>query len=358
MSKKVVCPFCFHRVTPDPETSGCPRESCKFHERRIPFPQEILEGCEVFPIAIAGASGVGKTYYLTSLLNEFQNNSLWSGDDGFWDLDVVHYASDTRKEKTDNMFIEYWDTLFRRLSELNPTANDENQYRAPLLLSVRYSRSPKWTFCEPFSKKSLVLAIHDVPGEFTTDSNTRMALGERYGILGSAKGVIVLVEPTELPVVRQTLVQDGILSPQGDRAYALDAVMGLRAAHLRKLPVAICLSKSDLLLGNPRLFPKGSHLCDYLNTPAGDVGKLRLDDVEEVSNQVKDSFDRFNAGEFRPLLERSFRYSSFFALSALGTNCVNPRTSTLTRAPQPIRVMDPILWILWQWGKLGGITIR
>ena len=80
MSKKVVCPFCFHRVTPDPDFKGCPEKSCKFHERRIPFPQEILEGCEVFPIAIAGASSSGKTYFLTALLNEFQNNPFWDGD--------------------------------------------------------------------------------------------------------------------------------------------------------------------------------------------------------------------------------------------------------------------------------------
>lgn len=348
------CPFCFHRVIPDPGTNGCPVEGCQFHERHIPFPDEILEGSEVFPIAIVGASSAGKTYYLTALLNEFQNNSFWDGDGGFWSMDFVHYASNKRQEGADNEFIRHWDTLFRKHRQLDPTNADEKQYRAPLLLSVKYSWSPKWAFREPYGKRNLVLAFHDVPGEFTTNAEARMALSERYGILGAAKGAIVLVEPTELPFVGQTLAQDGVLLPRGERGFALDAVKGLQAARFEKKPVAICLSKSDLLLGNPRLFPRDSHLFEYLHTVKDDVGMLRLDDVEEVSNQVKDSFDRFNAGEFRPLLEKSFKYSSFFALSALGMNCVNPKTGELTRTPQPVRIIDPILWILWQWGKIGG----
>lgn len=354
MSKKVVCPFCFHRVTPDPGFKGCPEKSCKFHERGIPFPQEILDGCEVFPIAIAGASSSGKTYFLTALLNEFQNNPFWDGDGGFWSLDFVHYASDTRKEGVDNAFVRHWNTLFRKLGQLDNTAQDEKEYRAPMLLSIKYSKDPKWALREPYGKKNIVLAFHDVPGEFTTNAEARMALGERYGILGAAKGIIVLVEPTELPVVRETLVQDGILPPQGERGFAQDAVLGLRAARMHKRPVAICLSKSDLLLGNPKFFGKDSHLFEYLQTIKSDIGNLRLDDLLEVSLQVKDAFKRLNAGEFLPLMEKSFKYSSFFALSALGLNCVDQKTGTLTRVPQPIRVLDPVLWILWQWGKLGG----
>jgi len=64
--------------------------------------------------------------------------------------------------------------------------------------------------------------------------------------------------------------------------------------------------------------------------------------------------------------EDSFKYHSFFAVSALGYDqfktdadgkLVQDSTTgaiSLKNVPKPIRVLDPLLWILWQHGKLGG----
>ena len=359
MSKKVKCPFCFHNVLPVPSANGgqkCGNPECESHKQEIPFPPEVFTH-ELFPIAIVGPSSSGKTFFLTAVMNEFMQRPPWSGDGGYWDLDVVHYAADIRNEGATNKFIGHWKTLFKEKRRLDPTVALENVWLPPLLLSIAHSRNLKWTMKEPLRKRKLLLAFHDVPGEFTTDDNARMALAKRYGALNEAKGIIVLVEPTELPRVKSTLVNARMIPEGGEtdtRESSLEAIKGLRLARQRKKPVAICLSKSDLLLSTPSLFPRESHLAQYEQTDFRKEGVLQLGDVRETTAQVRDTFEQFNAGDYLPLMSQSFRYYAFFAISAMGREVINPFTDEIVATPQPIRVLDPILWILWQWGLLGG----
>lgn len=353
MFGRVKCPFCFRNRRPvscasDKSKLKCSNPECECNKKDIPFPAEVFTH-ELFPIAIVGPSSSGKTYYLTALMNEFVNNNTpWSGSGNFWNLDVVHYAADSMHEGETNKFIQHWRNLFINQSSLGTT--QENEWLPPLLLSVEKA----WSVKEPLRRRKLLLAFHDVPGEFTTNDNTRMALSKRYGALGAAKGIIVLVEPTEIPLVKSTLLNDGTILRTNDKASALEAIKGLRQARQARKPVAICLSKSDLLLGSRKIFPMESHLSQYEQTDFQFSGKISFGDVQETSDQVRDTFEQFNAGDYLPLMSNSFKYYSFFAVSALGRNVINSRENKILSKPKPIRVLDPILWILWQWGHLEG----
>ena len=89
---KITCPFCLHKVSPEPITSSsggmlCPRDECESHKRQIPLPKEAFDH-DVFPIAIVGASSSGKTYFLTALMNELISKPMWDGD--YWRIEMVH----------------------------------------------------------------------------------------------------------------------------------------------------------------------------------------------------------------------------------------------------------------------------
>lgn len=333
----------------------CPRPECESNKRKIPLPKEVFDH-EVFPVAIVGASSSGKTYYLTALMNEFVENPIWDGD--YWRLEMVHYANDMEHESIDNRFVEHWRALFRNRTPLRNTQT--NEYLSPLLLSVEYFRrgSKNWLFREPLLKRKQLLVFHDVPGEFTTSDDARMALTSRYGVLGAAKGIIVLVEPKELPLLRAELVGRHKIPNMPGGGFAQDAIKGLRVAKQHRKPVAVCLSKADLFLDIPSVVEQDSHLAQYKQTADGEAGCLQLNDIAEVSSYVRNIFERFDGDDILSLLDKSFHYSSLFAVSSLGEGVVDSFSNSFKRDARirPLRVMDPILWMLWQHGLLNGVS--
>ena len=357
---KITCPFCLHKVSPEPITSSsggmlCPRDECESHKRQIPLPKEALDH-DVFPIAIVGASSSGKTYFLTALMNEFISKPMWDGD--YWRIEMVHYAKDMEHESVDNRFVKHWRDLFRNKTPLSNTQTGE--YLSPLILSVTYSKERKWTFREPYRKKKQLLVFHDVPGEFTTSDDARMALSSRYGALGAAKGVIVLVEPRELSLLGSQLVANRKIAQNlsSGGGFAFDAINGLRVAKQHGKPVAVCLSKSDLFINVHSVIEPDAHLVQYKLTNVSTAGALNLADISEVASDVRNIFERLGGGDLLSRIDSSFRYSSLFAVSSLGEDVVDAFTNTFKRDAtiRPIRVMDPIFWILWQHGLLGGAS--
>ena len=361
---KITCPFCLHRISPEPITSSsggmlCPRDECESHKRQIPLPKEAFDH-DVFPIAIVGASSSGKTYFLTALMNEFISKPMWDGD--YWRIEMVHYAKDMNNEGDDNRFVRHWKNLFRFKNMLRPT--EPGEYLSPLILSVTYSKDRKWTFRrEPYRKKKQLLVFHDVPGEFTTSDEARMALSSRYGALGKAKGIIVLVEPGELSLLGSQLVANR-RTPRdllGMRAFAFDAIEGLRVAKQHGKPVAVCLSKSDMFLDLHSVIEQDAHIVQYKLTNVSTAGALNLLDVSEVASDVRNIFERLGGGDLLSRIDSSFRYSSLFAVSSLGENVMELGEDDKLKFKRdavirPIRVMDPILWMLWQYGLLGGVS--
>ena len=355
---KITCPFCLHSVSPEPITSSsggmlCPRDECESYKRKIPLPKEVFDH-EVFPIAIVGASSSVKTYFLTALMNEFISKPMWDGD--YWRIEMVHYAKDMEHESADNRFVKHWIDLFRNKTPLRNTQTGE--YLSPLLLSVTYSKDSKWIFREPYRKKKQLLVFHDVPGEFTVDADARMALTSRYGTLTKAKGVLVLVDPREFPLLNSQLVATRKIPRNFVNGFAFDAINGLRVAKQHGKPVAVCLSKSDLFLDVPSVIERDAHLVQYKLTNVSTAGALNLADISEVAADVRNIFERLGGGDLLSRIDSSFRYSSLFAVSSLGEDVVDAFTNTFKRDAiiRPIRVMDPILWMLWQHGLLGGVS--
>lgn len=351
--KSVVCPFCYTQVKAN-VGHPCPNESCYSHRRGIPLPDEVFTH-ELFSIAIVGAASSGKSHYLAALKHSLVNEAFWGSGDkrgGYWNWSFVTYYNpdNSDNQSADNPYIRYEDKLYGSNITLDSTRRDDEH--PPLLLSLEYLHPISRMFEEPrFRKKSLLVAITDTAGEHS-HSESVGALEENYPVLKKLiKGIIVMLDPKEL-----------------HSSGAANVVLSWfkRKRGKINLPIALCLSKIDEL---PReegptwnwLDAKNSNT--YLSVP----GRLLLPDIENHSKDIFDWMKRNALSSTALNVEKSFSYHAFFASSALGRDPFQTDASTglplhdsagamkLKGAPSPLRVLDPLLWILWQHGKLGGL---
>ena len=82
-----------------------------------------------------------------------------------------------------------------------------------------------------------------------------------------------------------------------------------------------------------------------------DQGVLNLGDILKVSKRTEDFIMASDGGDKVANAASHFTYRQFFAVDALGGALQGGR---LVSEPEPRRVLDPVLWILWQYGYVGG----
>lgn len=352
--KMVVCPFCYTRIK-GKMGMPCTNDKCYSHRREIPLPAEVFTH-ELFPIAIVGASSSGKSHYLAALKHSLVNESFWGRGDrngGYWNWSFVTYYNpdNADNQSADNPYIRYEDNLYSRKVTLESTKRDDEH--PPLLLSLEYLHPIRRMFDEPrFRKKSLLVAITDTAGEHS-HSESIGALEDNYPVLKKLiKGVIVMVDPKEL-----------------NSSGAANAVLSWfkRKRGKANLPIALCLSKIDELSHDQEVSPVNWNWLDAKNsnTDLTISGRLVLPDIERNSLAVRKWMFGNAMHTTAQNIESSFRYHAFFASSALGVEPFKLNTDgrplfdssgamMLRGEPKPLRVLDPLLWILWQHGKLGG----
>lgn len=355
--RRGVCPFCYTKQRLR-KGMPCPNARCYSNRRGIPLPPEVFTN-ELFPVVIVGASSSGKSHFLAALKHRLVNEGFWGDGEGFgyWKWSFVEYCNPANSDdaSVDNPYIVYETSLYGRKQTLASTKRDDEH--PPLLLSLEYLHHVRRAFDEPrFSKKGLLVAITDTAGEHAQGGSIG-AFEENYPVLKQmAKGAIVMLDPKELR-------NESNESANGVLAWFK------RGCRKSRLPMALCVSKIDELVCGDETVPQ-DWLDEHFNTDLGFPGRLVLPDIE---NNSKDVFDWMERGPLRATaddLDDSFRYHSFFAISALGVDPFKldgsgrpfvDRTSgafLLKGPPQPLRVLDPFLWILWQQGKLGSSLVK
>ena len=123
-------------------------------------------------------------------------------------------------------------------------------------------------------------------------------------------------------------------------------------------PVAVTLSKSDLL---KTLFMDTStlHGISSLFTPSKHVDYLDLSAIDtidyEVSKLLKKSYIQFVT-----IIQAYLSNYKCFAVSSIGLDATiqtnDQHLYMLSHRPNPLRVEEPLLWILYQLGLVIGST--
>lgn len=198
-------------------------------------------------------------------------------------------------------------------------------------------------------KHSSNLVFFDAAGEDLEHLDI-LELEGRY--ITQSDGLILLVDPLQIARIRDDLEGSMELPDAGADVYSM---LGRLAGLLREargiprntpidVPLAIAISKVDALRGllpdSHPVFSLPRHDGRFDATVGRSISEaLRADAVDWLGERL----DTFLKSEFE-------RYA-FFGVSALGENPVDGR---LRNGVSPMRVEDPVLWMLDQWNALPG----
>jgi len=381
--KKPICPFCFS----DCEVSDVEHYCGKCHSF---IPKEVLTS-RLFPIAVVGSSAAGKTHFLTVLAHLLCEGVVWPS---FWTVTrIIRHADDSisrsANDESDDEFVNCEEKLYpqQAASGMILKQTEPPSEAAPplsLVIHISYEKGFANRMKEPYHKQDVLLAFTDTAGEDFLRTDMRWEdVGRKYPIIGRelAEGLIALLNPMQLssvrnecqsanPALKKSYEQSGLSL---SASVMLQKVLSKREIRnsMKMKPLAVCLSKTDALVAINKL-----DVQDYLAGTADivchagkDEGCIQLQELQDLSTRTEaylaemDGDDGYQEGHPKDggisAAARFFKYRSFFATDALGpaiqtARLVNSDDRMFSGMPVPRRVLDPLLWILWQHGLVGG----
>jgi len=329
------CPSCQQRSS----TRSCP--NC-----HSPFPHGV-DDLSNMVIAIIGSKETGKSNYIAVLIQRiYELYGLFQ-----WTL----LAMDDATMKLYNSV--FYSPLYEKGMAVHVTASaraDDAVVRRPLLYSLSLTQGHRL--------KTITLAFFDTAGEdlsdkaeFDHDVIDSMEKINRY--IYNAAGIILLVDPLRIPQIREKVklsgVSDQTMSTEANTAAGniigrtAQLIFRHRTSRSNKIdiPLAVVFSKIDLLKKNIL----GTDAAIYQQSRH--KGIFSLTDFQNNNDCIRDWIAEYD----KQFIQSTpvFKESAFFGVSALGQNPDESKKLPHNK-PDPIRVEDPFLWLLWKNGVIQG----
>lgn len=236
---------------------------------------------------------------------------------------------------------EFYDPLYRhRTCVRGSDAGDVD----PLIYSLIFQR--KGGLFKKAMNDAVSLTFFDTAGE-NLNSLASMQTFNRY--LYHSSGIILLLDPLQLPAVRDEL-QGKIRLPEENTDVntilnrTIEIVRtGSGLTNLSKkidIPIAIAFTKIDAV--DELLDPASCLKNDSAHIRKGAFDKI---DFEDANNEMQSLVESWLGMELYQTVSTQFSNFAFFGLSALGSN---PDMDNKIPKFRPFRVADPFLWILSQ----------
>jgi len=330
-----------------------PRRACPHCGELLPANTENVDSKV---IAIIGASNVGKSHYTAVLINQLLATTVLQ-DVGCKPL-FAEAASERR-------YFQYYKTpLLGRKEELpntrKPTDADGNVLPIKPLIFELSRRDGETVF-----GKSIDLVFFDAAGEDMTDEQI-LALYDKF--IPFASGIIFLIDPLQLASIRERIPEarrKNIRVNTADLAQPLSVITHIRDSFQKfrghhsaiNVPTAFVLSKSDMLTSpNPQdPADQSSLLSQHSPVFRQSVhrGGYNLQDGVQVDREVRDLLAQEDAGVTLAAAD-TFTPHAFFAVSATGSP---PDSTRHFSTISPLRVVDPLFWVLAQLGFIDEIPL-
>ena len=266
-----------------------------------------------------GVPQAGKTHWLTML---------------YWELNRGNYPPSVEFEKIKSRSSEDFDVMVEEVlrSRLGTAATQRDRIPHPLVFNFRDH--------DPLGPSNVLVNIFDYSGEVTADMGVE-DYRRRRALEGD--GFFFFLDPT-FPSEPQA-------KALADFREDLRLVRGVRAGKRIPIPVALCVSKIDILAGQSYALPDGrdaiARFYDELAEidPTGEAMSLcviearsrlmaRLRDTIwpgwQIERQVRDLF----GGRFL-----------FFPLTPVGLDGVG-ETDLSLRTISPFGLLEPLMWLL------------
>ena len=306
-----VCPVCHNFIPPGAEEDG----------NRI--------------FVILGPKGVGKSHYIAVLINQLKNyvSTEFNG--------VLNAATDGTTLRYREM---YYHRLYEEKRKLLPTKSFEvsDDSREPLIYYLR--------MFDADNPKVFTFAFFDTAGEDLTSSNRMMSLSLN-SFISKAAGLVYLVDPLQARYINQRIHVDNKPEVGPDESDMLNNVCQIIRANKKlkskekiDIPIAVCLTKSDVLFKAPENEEEDKVLfgpSSALHIPR-EHGKYDRENFDQIDAELEEYLRRCLGDNFIQIVN-GFREHCYFAVSSLGCN---PTGSSLPRGISPMRVEDPFIWLL------------
>jgi len=235
-----------------------------------------------------------------------------------------------------------------RNEQIKLTQPSRTDILEPLIYEIVFREQSRFS-----SPKTLTLLFYDSSGEDVTRPERMVTYG--HYVLDAA-AVIFLADPLLMPgIVKQLPSSQQPLPPDpGDvKARTFDVLnrviqtleqnKGMKPGQRLQTPIAIAISKSDLLKYVTRdpLFLK----------PATPSNNLDLRELELIDREVRAFIQEYGDRELLTSSE-TFEKKIFLAVSPTGWPA-----DGAGRFPkiEPIRCFDPMLWAFWQLGIIDNV---
>lgn len=292
-------------------------------------------------VGMVGGKGAGKTVFLTVL-----NQQLQTVVRRRFDADV-RLSGDQQggESSTEGYLATYQRALFEDGELFESTRAAEDSRKEPLVLEWRQPRR-KWG---RDTTTTTLLSFYDTAGEDLTSQES----AHTQSYLGVADAMIVLLDPWQLPGVRDHLDVPNAAVTGAERP--LDVIMrvtellrashGVRANRNVATPVAVAFAKMDALFDV--LDPS-----DPIFTPVRSVAGYDEEGGQAVHEYVTSLLHRFGADDIDSHLRLNYQSFRYFAVSALGAQPDYKAKEVDPGGVQPFRVEEPLLWLLFRLGVI------
>ncbi|MEA2690070.1 MAG: hypothetical protein QOD51_2677 [Candidatus Eremiobacteraeota bacterium] len=300
--------------------------------------------CRNLIFAVIGAKAAGKSHYIAVLINQIRQRV---GPD----LDILLEPVDDRTMK--RYRADFYEPVYGRgeIIQATRSAVEDNRVQLPLVYSLSFSGHDLMGRTK--IGKTVSVVFFDTAGEDLDDADL-MSTVNKY--IYRANGIILLLDPLQLPTVRDQL-GPGTALPERNTESA-DIVT--RATNLilagRKLrpnatvetPMAVAFSKFDAVesLIDPQF---------QLRAAASHRGGFDAADFAAVNGEMQSLLSEWDGEVLLHQVRTRYRRYGFFGLSALGCN---PHGTNRIPNVFPRRVEDPFLWLLHEHGLLRAAAKR
>ena len=314
------------------------------------LPADFLDYEQTLKFSLVGTTNSGKTNFLIVMLHELMHN-LKTG----LSLSALDTSSDTYGE-----FKEFERLMYDDHSLLPAT---DRGIVDPYLWRIRDRNKASGNKIPSYS-----LTIYDGAGEnFSNIDQAENTVLSRY--LCDTKTLFILIDPLQLSSYRKQGVGGESVDLSNlenqDAAESLDKVVtylrtnkGLGANQLIDMNIAIIFTKIDALVDEDGILQFGDgdlilRRGDASHFGCFDFRKNGFDmkQAKVISDSIQD-FIMSNEPRFFNIIESNFIKSKvhYFAISALGNAPVKENGQTMIQHIDPIRVLDPFLWMMMKEG--------
>ena len=334
LSQNFVCPHCHNRL-----------------------PTEMIEkGSEI--ISVVGGPASGKSNYIVTLIHDLRKYGNKLG------LNVtLQQVGRTDKERTTNMYKAAEKIIFEDHFALEKTS--ETPHAIPWIIRLESKQT----------EKAVYLVFYDTAGE-AFKSQEKIARDVLY--FEHSKAVIVALDTLAVPQIKKILQKNNVeVSDQiYDYKEMLDTIKAIDQSDtghdLTLRPYAFVFTKFDTVIDNAKdLGFGGDQLVNrfvdddgrFVNSSYMKDGKVKLNDMKECNDAIVAALNDEEIWDQSAVVSDVDNWNKdgrsngmFFGVSALGGMEDGTTIKTDEKGEvRPIRVLDPLVWILI---KLGGFGIK